>query len=134
MFQRAFITLILAATWTSLSAADRPFDEKRAQKVLDDFVTEYKVYATCLSLLPDSLPVVYSSWKLQFQQAKESMSQIKPTKLFLARFLMAESTTLVDDNMTLGDARKLCDANNKAVYRFETFGFTKLSSALLEAR
>lgn len=131
---RLITALTVALSPAVAPTADRPFNEKAALKVLDDFVAEYKVYATCQSLMPDMVPIVYESWHSQFLKTKENLSLLKPTKLFLARLVLAEATPLIDDRMSLGEARKLCTVNEKAVERFHIFGFSNLSSDLLKAK
>jgi hypothetical protein len=134
MTSKVLVALAISLSSFNLCAADRAFDEAKALRVLDEFVAEFKVYATCIGLTPEALALTNDIRKWEFERAKQQMSEIKPTKLFLARFLIAEASPLLDDRMTMGEARKLCAQNSKAPERLQTFGYTVLSTALLSAR
>ena len=131
--------LLAALTFTTLSgiaASDSPaFDEKRAMRALDDTVAEYRIYATCLSLVPDTLPVVEKLWQSQVTDAAANLNAIGATPTFKAYFLVSTKfTNLLDRNMKLGDAIVLCERNKEAQLRFHSFGYPNLSAAIAGKR
>jgi len=128
-----FFSVALAlTTLSSIAAPDsQPFDEKKAIRALDDTVAEYRIYATCLSLIPDTLPLVEKLWQSQVAEASSNLNYLGATPAFKAYFLVTTKfTNLLDRNMKLGDAISLCEKNKEAQYRFHSFGHPNLSAAI----
>ncbi|RQP23730.1 hypothetical protein [Piscinibacter terrae] len=132
-----FLALALATTTLSSVAAPdaQPFDEKKAVLALDATVAEYRLYATCLSLVPDTLPLVEKLWQSQVEQATASLNAIGATPTFKAYFLVTTKfTNLLDRSMKLGDAIALCEKNKEAQIRFHSFAYPNLAAAIAGKR
>jgi hypothetical protein len=127
---------LVFTTLSSIAAPDsQPFDEKKAVRALDDTVAEYRIYATCLSLVPDTLPLVEKLWQSQVAEAGANLNSIGATPTFKAYFLVTTKfTNLLDRNMKLGDAITLCERNKEAQLRFHSFGYPNLSAAIAGKR
>jgi hypothetical protein len=130
---RAVLAITFSLAANGISAAPPLFHEKKAIRALEDFVAEYKLYATCLSLAPDGLSSVKQMRKFQFEKAAENLPRTA-SLYFLTRFSLARSSDLVNENMKLGDAIKLCEANKEVASKFYSFASTDLATVLHNAK
>lgn len=109
----------------------QPLNEEAMVKAIDAVVAEHQVYATCLSLESQGLPLVQESWRREVAQAADSLKSMKASPALLARFVSAtDPSRLFDGNMRLSAAMELCRKNEVTVRKFYVFGYTRLAAAV----
>lgn len=123
----ALFTFLLSGT---VHASER-LDEAAVFAAVEAVVAEHRLYATCLSLDPLGYDTVQKIWELEVQDGLLALTRMKASPVLLARVGRAVSfDSLIDADLSLGEAIRYCHENMEQVRKLDEFGYTRLVNAI----